>query len=61
MSPVDHQDGLVTYEGAVPCERTGLRGLTVRVRPAPRLNVENAFEGGLLTWWEGENGSEPKT
>jgi glycogen phosphorylase len=54
LAPADRRDGAVVFQGAVPCSRTGLRGLAVRVRPAPRLNVENAFEGGFLTWWEAD-------
>ncbi len=52
LSPLERRDGVVVYEGVVPCFRTGLRGLAVRVRPAPRLNIENPFEANLLTWWE---------
>jgi starch phosphorylase len=54
LAPDEHRDGAVIYQGAVPCSRTGLRGFSIRVRPAPRLNVENPFEGGLLTWWEAD-------
>jgi len=54
LAPVEKRDGAVIFEGTVPCRRTGRRGLSVRVRPAPRLNVENPFEANLLTWWEGE-------
>jgi len=54
LEPDERRDGVVVFQGAVPCNHTGLRGLAVRVRPAPRLNVENPFEANLLTWWEGE-------
>ncbi|MDM7916385.1 MAG: alpha-glucan family phosphorylase [Candidatus Eisenbacteria bacterium] len=56
LAPMRRQDGTTTFEGRVPCFRTGLRGLSVRVRPTPRLNMENPFEANLLTWWEGPPG-----
>ncbi len=54
LVPAERREGAVIFQGAVPCSRTGLRGFSVRVRPLPRLNVENPFEGGLLTWWEAD-------
>jgi starch phosphorylase len=56
LSPVEVKDGVVFYEGKVPCTRTGRRGVSVRVRPRPRLNPENPFEANLVSWWNG--GSE---
>jgi starch phosphorylase len=53
LEPVERRDGLIVYQGSVPCVRTGRRGLSVRVRPVPRLNLRNPFDANLLTWWEG--------
>jgi len=55
LDVVDRRDGVVIYEGRVPCRRTGLRGLSARVRPAARLNTDNPFEANLLTWWEADS------
>lgn len=54
LKAVERRDGTIVFQGAVPCMKTGLRGFAVRVRPAPRLNVENPFEANLLTWWESD-------
>ncbi len=57
LSPVERRDGVVIFEGRVPCRTTGLRGLSARIRPAPRLNVENPFEANLLTWFDAQEDS----
>jgi starch phosphorylase len=48
----EQQDGIAVYQGSVPCIQTGRRGISCRVRPAPRLNPDNPFDANLLTWWE---------
>jgi starch phosphorylase len=43
--------GLHRYAGAIPCERSGMHGYTVRVRPShPEAN--NMLCTGLMTWLE---------
>lgn len=54
LSVAEHRGTSVIYEGSVPCTTAGRRGLSVRVRPAPKLNLENPFDANLLSWWEGE-------
>jgi starch phosphorylase len=41
--------GVHRFLGTVPCERTGLHGFTVRVRPA-HPDANNLLVTGLLTW-----------
>jgi starch phosphorylase len=53
LTLIERRDGVVVFGGEVPCQSTGRRGLSVRVRPTPRLNPQNPFEANLLTWWEG--------
>jgi glycogen phosphorylase len=55
LNPAETRDGVVIFQGDIPCRRTGRRGLSARIRPAPRLNVENPFEANLLEWYEGES------
>ncbi len=55
LQAVERRDGVVIFEGPVPCRRTGIRGLSARVRPAPRLNSDNPFEANLLSWWEADS------
>ncbi len=42
-------DGLFRYSGVIPCDRSGLQGYTVRVRPAHR-DANNALVTGLMAW-----------
>ena len=43
-------DGLHLYAGVVPCDRTGLMGYGVRVRPA-HPDAASLLATGLMTWW----------
>ncbi|MBD3161370.1 MAG: alpha-glucan family phosphorylase [Candidatus Eisenbacteria bacterium] len=52
----ERRDGVVVFRGEVACRRTGRRGVSVRVRPVPRLNPDNPFDANLVTWWEHEKG-----
>jgi starch phosphorylase len=41
--------GVHRYAGTIPCERTGMVGWTVRVRPC-HADANNLFAVGLLSW-----------
>jgi starch phosphorylase len=56
MRMVEHHDGRAIFEGEIQCRTTGHRGLSVRIRPIPRLNPANPFDANLVTWWEGGTG-----
>lgn len=49
LEPTESSDGLYTFQGAVPCNKTGRFGCTVRVMPSHR-KLENRFVMGLVTW-----------
>lgn len=42
-------DGTHVYVGSVPCDRTGMQGYTVRVRPE-HPDANNLIVTGLMTW-----------
>lgn len=42
--------GLSRYSGVIPCERSGLQGYTVRVRPS-HPDANSVLSTGLMTWW----------
>jgi starch phosphorylase len=43
------QDGSYTYEGAIPCRKSGLQGYSVRVIPF-HPDIPNPLRLGLITW-----------
>jgi starch phosphorylase len=43
--------GLHRYAGTIPCERSGMQGYTVRVRPS-HPEACDLLGVGLLAWWE---------
>jgi starch phosphorylase len=45
-------DGVHRYGGTVPCERSGMQGYSVRVRPS-HPEACGLLGAGLVTWWEG--------
>jgi starch phosphorylase len=45
-------DGRHRYAGSIPCQRSGMQGFTVRVRPSHPEACE-LMSTGLVTWWEG--------
>ncbi|MBW1735461.1 MAG: alpha-glucan family phosphorylase [Deltaproteobacteria bacterium] len=49
LSVEDSSDGLYTYSGRVPTNRTGRFGYTVRIMPSHE-RLENPFAMGLVTW-----------
>jgi starch phosphorylase len=40
------------YVGSIPCQRSGMQGFTVRVRPSHPEGCE-LMTTGLVTWWQG--------
>jgi starch phosphorylase len=42
-------DGLHTFRGHIPCQKTGRFGYTVRITPS-KEKLENRFTLGLVTW-----------
>jgi starch phosphorylase len=42
--------GLLRYSGGIPCERSGLQGYTVRIRPS-HPDANSVLSTGLMTWW----------
>lgn len=44
--------GLALFEGRIPCDTTGERGLMIRVLPKHEA-MPNPFCTGLIKWWEG--------
>jgi starch phosphorylase len=49
LEVVDSVDGIYTFRGQIPCQKTGRFGYTVRVTPSHR-RLENRFIMGLVTW-----------
>jgi starch phosphorylase len=49
LEPVGSSDGLYTFKGSVPCNKTGRFGCTVRVMPSHK-KLENRFVMGLVSW-----------
>ncbi len=49
MDVVESKDGIFTFQGAIPCKKTGRFGYTVRVMPS-HDRLENRFVLGLVTW-----------
>ena len=45
----DSADGLYTFHGLIPCQKTGRFGYTVRITPS-KEKLENRFAMGLVTW-----------
>jgi starch phosphorylase len=45
----DSADGLYTFRGQIPCQKTGRFGYTVRITPS-KEKLENRFSMGLVTW-----------
>jgi starch phosphorylase len=45
----DSADGLYTFRGQIPCQKTGRFGYTVRITPS-KEKLENRFAMGLVTW-----------
>ena len=43
-------DGRHRYVGSIPCQRSGMQGFTVRVRPSHPETCE-LMTAGLVTWW----------
>jgi starch phosphorylase len=44
--------GLHRYSGTIPCERSGMQGYTVRVRPS-HPDAYELVGAGPVTWWQG--------
>jgi starch phosphorylase len=44
-------DGRHRYTGSIPCQRSGMQGFTVRVRPSHPEACE-LMAAGLVTWWQ---------
>ncbi len=49
LEVVDSVDGIYTFRGQIPCQKTGRFGYTVRVTPSHK-RLENRFIMGLVTW-----------
>jgi starch phosphorylase len=49
LQAVDLEDGLHTFTGKIPCQKTGRFGYTVRITPT-KERLENRFAMGLVTW-----------
>jgi starch phosphorylase len=45
-------DGRHRYAGSIPCQRSGMQGFTVRVRPSHPEACE-LMGTGLVAWWQG--------
>jgi starch phosphorylase len=43
-------DGRHRYTGSIPCQRSGMQGFTVRIRPFHPEACE-LMSTGLVTWW----------
>ena len=43
------EPGRHRYEGVIPCDRSGMQGYTVRVRPS-HPDANNLLSTGLMTW-----------
>ena len=43
-------DGRHRYAGSIPCQRSGMQGFTVRVRPSHPEACE-LMSTGLVAWW----------
>ncbi|HPS78702.1 MAG TPA: alpha-glucan family phosphorylase [Thermoanaerobaculaceae bacterium] len=51
MTLEEKQDaGMVRFRGTIPCERSGMIGYTVRVRPS-HPDAPNLMATNLMTWW----------
>ncbi len=48
----EREGGLVTFQGEIPCRRSGQRGFTVRIVPRNEGFTLDRFETGLIRWWE---------
>ena len=46
------REGEHRYVGSIPCQRSGMQGFTVRVRPSHPEACE-LMSTGLVTWWQG--------
>jgi glycogen phosphorylase len=42
--------GKYRFTGVIPCERSGMQGYTVRVRPS-HADAPNLMSSGLVVWW----------
>jgi len=49
LQAADLADGLYTFRGQIPCQKTGRFGYTVRIMPS-KERLENRFSMGLVTW-----------
>jgi starch phosphorylase len=45
-------DGRHRYAGTIPCQRSGMQGYTVRVRPF-HPEAYDLLGAGPVTWWQG--------
>jgi starch phosphorylase len=45
----DSADGLYTFRGQIPCQKTGRFGYTIRITPSKEM-LENRFAMGLVAW-----------
>jgi starch phosphorylase len=50
LDPGGVAPGPFRYSGVIPCERSGLQGYTVRVRPS-HPDANSVLSTGLMTWW----------
>jgi starch phosphorylase len=50
LDPAGGVPGLLRYSGVIPCERSGLQGYAVRVRPS-HPDANSVLSTGLMTWW----------
>lgn len=46
------EGGLHRYAGTIPCDRSGMQGYGVRVRPS-HPEACDLLGTGLVTWWQG--------
>jgi starch phosphorylase len=46
------EGGVHRYAGTIPCERSGMQGYSVRVRPS-HPEACDLLGAGLVTWWRG--------
>ncbi len=49
LHPKGSADGLYTFRGKIPCQKTGRFGYTVRITPSKEM-LENRFAMGLVAW-----------
>jgi len=45
-------DGVHRYAGTISCDRSGMQGYSVRVRPS-HPEACDLLGTGLMTWWQG--------